>query len=377
MRRVTLGRGDEAMARVLAGDSADAIRWLHGRGIRFRLMYERQSYEADGRHRFWGGLAVGVVDGGRGLIDQHAAAAEAHGIEVRHEAAVEELVDGGRAWSRRRRRCGRAAVVLAAGGFESNPQMRAAHLGPNWDVAKVRGTPYNTGEVLRAALRRGAQPYGQLERLPRDPVGPRRAADRRPGADQPLLAPVLSGRDRRQPRRRALHRRGRGLPQLHVREVRRRGARAARPASRSRSSTPRSVPLLRTIDYEAPGATRVDADSLGELAAKLGIDAERFERTVREFNAAIVAGRVRPGGQGRGPHRGAGRAEVQLGAADPGAAVHRVPGHVRDHVHVRRRAGGRATRACWTCRPPAARPVRGRRARRRAVLPQLSGRHPG
>ena len=35
-------------------------------------------------------------------------------------------------------------VVLAAGGFESNPQLRAAYLGPNWDLAKVRGSRYNT-----------------------------------------------------------------------------------------------------------------------------------------------------------------------------------------------------------------------------------------
>jgi hypothetical protein len=32
------------MARVLVGDSRDAVRWLAGRGIRFRLMYERQAY---------------------------------------------------------------------------------------------------------------------------------------------------------------------------------------------------------------------------------------------------------------------------------------------------------------------------------------------
>ena len=56
----------------------------------------------------------------------------------------------------------------------------------------------------------------------------------------------------------------------------------------------RSVRMLRTIDYEAPGATRVDADTLGELAEALGIDAERFERTVREFNAAIVPGEFDP-----------------------------------------------------------------------------------
>ena len=66
MRRVTQGRGDEAMARILVEDSGPTVRWLHGRGLRFRLMYERQAYEVDGRHRFWGGLAVGTVDGGDG-----------------------------------------------------------------------------------------------------------------------------------------------------------------------------------------------------------------------------------------------------------------------------------------------------------------------
>ena len=98
MRRVTLGRGDEAMARILAGDSGDAVRWLHGRGIRFRLMYERQAYEQDGRCRFWGGLAVGVVDGGKGLIAQHRAAAERTGIEIRDGSPVTGLVPAA-SWS--------------------------------------------------------------------------------------------------------------------------------------------------------------------------------------------------------------------------------------------------------------------------------------
>ena len=44
--------------------------------------------------------------------------------------------------------------------FEADPQRRAQYLGPNWDVAKVRGTPYNTGEGLQLALDAGAQPYG-------------------------------------------------------------------------------------------------------------------------------------------------------------------------------------------------------------------------
>src|SRR3954454_17247794 len=141
MRRVTLGRGDPEMARILVDDSGPAVRWLHERGVRFRLMYERQSYEVSGRHRFWGGLAVGTVDGGEGLMAQHFTAAERTGIEVRHEAAVTDLTrdEAGavtgvvvRAPAGGSERVTARAVVLAAGGFEANPRLRAAYLGPNW-----------------------------------------------------------------------------------------------------------------------------------------------------------------------------------------------------------------------------------------------------
>jgi tricarballylate dehydrogenase len=52
------------------------------------------------------------------------------------------------------------AVVLAAGGFEANPEMRARYLGTGWDLVKVRGSRYNSGEVLNFALAFGAQPVG-------------------------------------------------------------------------------------------------------------------------------------------------------------------------------------------------------------------------
>ena len=45
------------------------------------------------------------------------------------------------------------AIILAAGGFESNPQMRSQYLGPGWELAHVRGTPYNTGECLEMSIR--------------------------------------------------------------------------------------------------------------------------------------------------------------------------------------------------------------------------------
>jgi tricarballylate dehydrogenase len=52
------------------------------------------------------------------------------------------------------------AVVLAAGGFEANAEMRTRYLGPGWDLAKVRGTRFNTGGGIKMALDIGAMPYG-------------------------------------------------------------------------------------------------------------------------------------------------------------------------------------------------------------------------
>jgi len=52
------------------------------------------------------------------------------------------------------------SVVLASGGFEANSEWRTRYLGPGWDLAKVRGTRFNTGDGIRMALEAGAMPYG-------------------------------------------------------------------------------------------------------------------------------------------------------------------------------------------------------------------------
>jgi tricarballylate dehydrogenase len=46
--------------------------------------------------------------------------------------------------------------VLAAGGFQANAEWRARYLGPGWDLAKVRGTRYNTGDGIEMARSRGS-----------------------------------------------------------------------------------------------------------------------------------------------------------------------------------------------------------------------------
>ena len=50
--------------------------------------------------------------------------------------------------------------MLACGGFEANAEMRTRYLGPGWDLAKVRGTRFNTGGGIKMALEIGAMSYG-------------------------------------------------------------------------------------------------------------------------------------------------------------------------------------------------------------------------
>lgn len=115
---------------------------------------------------------LATEDGGKGLIRNHQAAARRVGVEVRYESPVVGLLqaaDGSVTGVRvRNLKDGstyevrsRGGVVLAAGGFEANPAMRAQYLGPGWDLASVRGTPYNTGDLLNLAINTvGAKPAG-------------------------------------------------------------------------------------------------------------------------------------------------------------------------------------------------------------------------
>ncbi|MFP5072850.1 FAD-binding protein [Pseudonocardia nantongensis] len=169
MAKVTSGRNDPELTEALIAHSQDTIRWLHGKGLRYRLMYERQAYpDAEGRQVFWGGLAVGNTGGGKGMIADHTAAAARAGITVRYGVRAPDLIrDGdrvtGTTWTDDRGGAGTVAaesVVLAAGGFEADADLRREHLGPDWERAKVRGTPLNTGDMLTAAIAAGADSFG-------------------------------------------------------------------------------------------------------------------------------------------------------------------------------------------------------------------------
>ncbi|MDP7392059.1 MAG: FAD-dependent tricarballylate dehydrogenase TcuA, partial [Alphaproteobacteria bacterium] len=116
---------------------------------------------------FWGGLCVETWGGGPGLVETELELAKKAGIDVLFETRVlsllydDEKVSGVKVKEKGKvREISAKAVVLASGGFEANAEMRTRYLGPGWELAKVRGTKYNTGDGIRMALDIGAMPYG-------------------------------------------------------------------------------------------------------------------------------------------------------------------------------------------------------------------------
>ena len=107
-------------------------------------------------------MALKTQDGGKGLIEDHKRAAARHGIQIFYSTAATRLnrdpisgtvISVNVEHASRPSIINAKATILAGGGFEANPRMRSQYLGPEWELASVRGTPYNTGDLLKIAMR--------------------------------------------------------------------------------------------------------------------------------------------------------------------------------------------------------------------------------
>lgn len=167
MGRVTQYRSDPELTETLIDQSLPTMEWMHAQGVRFLPMYSRQAFKVEGRFRFWGGLTTEAWGGGPGLIDSLHGIAAKKGIAIKYGCRALRLEkQDAKVTGIHVRTGGRDelitadAIVLACGGFEANSEWRARYLGPGWELAKVRGSRFNSGDGIRMALEIGAAPHG-------------------------------------------------------------------------------------------------------------------------------------------------------------------------------------------------------------------------
>jgi tricarballylate dehydrogenase len=292
MGRLTQYRSDPDLTEVLIRQSFDTARWMRSKGVRFQLAFGSHAFKVDGRFKFWGGSAAQIWGGGAELVNAWHARIKREGIPVLYETQALSLMhdDNGITGVRIRQKGKSAevrtkAVVLGCGGFEANAEMRTRYLGPGWDLAKVRGTKYNTGRGIDMALAVGAMPTGHWSGchatewdMNAPPFGDLTVGDSFQKHNYPFCIYINANGERFVDEGADFHT---FTYAKYGREV------LNQPGQFAWQVFDQQVNHLLREDYRIKRITKVQADTFEELAKKLeGVNPRNFLDTVNAFNAA-------------------------------------------------------------------------------------------
>jgi tricarballylate dehydrogenase len=293
MMRVTHGLSDPELAQILVSQAHPTMKWLQENGVRFVLSFGRQAFKDGDKYRFWGGLVVEAVGAGKGLSDQQFDVCERKGIEIRYSTQGVNLLqdDSGRVSGLRVlgpegfEDIAGNSVVLASGGFEANAEMRCRYIGPGWEMVKVRGVPYNTGDGIRMALDIGAQSHGHWSSchavawdMNAPAFGDRIITELFQKHSYPFgLISNINGE-------RFLDE---GYDFRNYTYVTYGRALMTQPQGLAFQIFDEKVKHLLRDEYWIPQTTMAQADTIEELATRLDIDPEGLAATIKEYNAAV------------------------------------------------------------------------------------------
>ncbi len=283
LMRVTGGHTDEALARLTLRRSRDVGRWMEAHGARFQPSL-RGSLQLSSTNAFF-------LGGGKALMNAYYRTAESRGVEVRYESEVLDVVfdegplvrvqlDGGA------REIQAKTVVAATGGFQANRAWLAEVWGPAAENFVVRGTPYDTGLVLRALLDRGARAVGdptQCHAIAVDARAPRYDGGIVTRLDTVPFGIVVNRHAER------FYDEGEDLwPKRY--------AIWGRLIARQPDQIAYSIVDARAEGRYMPSVyPAIEADSVAELAGALELDADRLSGTLDRYNAAVRPGTYDPG----------------------------------------------------------------------------------
>ena len=157
--KVTKGNTDEELARLAIRESEACYEWMLEQGCYFQESLSGTLSLSRTNAFFLGG--------GKALVNAYYNRLESLGVAVFYQATVLDVVirdrefdgvlvdlDGTQKYIRGR------CVILASGGFEADKDWLASAWGDAARNFLIRGTPYNTGEILKGVLAGGADQVG-------------------------------------------------------------------------------------------------------------------------------------------------------------------------------------------------------------------------
>ncbi len=280
--KVTGGITNEKLARMVIRESSTCRPWMQKHGVRFQPSLSGTLHVARTNAFFMGG--------GKALVNAYYRSAENLGIDILYDSPVDDLeIKDGKFIAAKvgDKRYEGHSVVLGCGGFESDREWLREAWGQNergeWpaDNFLIRGTRYNMGVVLKVMMREGADTMGDMTQahcVAIDARAPLYDGGICTRIDCVSLGIVVNREAKRfydegedfWPKRYALW--GRLV--------------AMQPGQIAYSI----IDAKSVGRFMPPVFDGVKADTLPDLASKLGLDVDTFMKTVNGFNAACKVG---------------------------------------------------------------------------------------
>ncbi len=284
LMRVTQGETNEALARYTIQQSESAGPWMEAHGCHFQPAMRGTLHLARTNAFFLGG--------GKALMNAYYATAEKLGVKILYRTEVTDLnVENNRFVSavvsidNLSKEISARSVVVAAGGFQANIEWLKKYWGDTANNFIIRGTPYDTGTMLKVLLDKGVKSVGdptQCHAVAIDARAPKFDGGIVTRLDCVSFGIVVNKNVERfydegeefWPKRYAIW---------------------GRLVAQQPDQIGYSIIDSKSIDLFMPSVfPPIQADSIRELAEKLKLDPDKLEKTVNEFNAATRPGTFDP-----------------------------------------------------------------------------------
>lgn len=281
---VTEGQTTEHLARLTIRDSRNLGEWMEAHGCVFQPPLRGTLHLSRTNAHFLGG--------GKALVNAYYARALKIGVRVLYgaEARRIELLEGKFSslvvrHNGSEHRIKAKAAVMASGGFQADLGWLRQYWGDAAQNFLIRGTPFNRGQMLRALLALGAKPVGDPRQCHAVAIDAR--APKFDGGIVTRLDCVPFGIVVNRDCRRFYNEGENFWPKRY--------AIWGRLVAQQPGQIAYCLIDSKSLNLFMPSVfPPLEANSIGELARKLGLDPRALENTVRTYNAAVRPGRFDP-----------------------------------------------------------------------------------
>ena len=282
------GKGNAVLSKVLAYQSLDAVEWLKAQGAELTAPVTVAGYRVKcvvfkpgaykGMPKGLEALRLNLTKKGGKIIYETKAkqlimneAGAVIGVRAQDAAGLKDYLAD--------------AVVIAAGGYGGNREMLETFVDPNADDMMVRGVTTATGDGLNMAREAGAMwvNMGGMASVHVAAVSPKNTA-----AGNPFMAIAYTL---------GINRDGKRYVDESLGYVANGKASMKQPGQTVAMIFDEEIKKQAGVtaavkQFEGLGIDIVEANTLGELAAKISVPAAALEKTVADFNAAVKDGKA-------------------------------------------------------------------------------------